>query len=110
MVAAWFHYMCDQKVHTPGQGPVPANDGNVESLFAAVAARQGVGISLWGSVGNFKGEDPLPSKVAEWINKVWGPHIIEHCDLPYSSHAARERETSHAAQHARVGSKSSDGA
>jgi hypothetical protein len=82
VVAAWYHYMCDQHAHTPGEGPVAANDGNVAALFAAVAAREGVGISLWGSVGGFKGEDPVPAKVAGLINKVWGPHILQHCDPP----------------------------
>ena len=59
-----------------------SSEGCNLAFFAAVAARKGVGISLWGSVGDFKGEDPVPSQVADLINKVWGPHILQHCDLP----------------------------
>ena len=73
-LSVWWHYMCSQAV-TQDLGYF-VNDGNLPALFAATGHD---GIAVWGSIGDFKGEDQNASEVESYLDHVWAPYVTKHC-------------------------------
>ena len=74
LLSVWWHYMCGQDV-TQNLGYF-VNTANLDGLFGATGHD---GIALWGSVGDFKGEDNNVTEVVEYLDKVWAPYLAKHC-------------------------------
>ena len=74
-LSVWWHYMCAQSAVADPQSFV--RDGNLDALFSVAGEIDG--IALWGSVGDFGGEDANATEVTRYVDAVWGPRIAEHC-------------------------------
>ena len=73
-LSVWWHYMCAQ--HVTADLGYFVRDGNLDGLFAATGHD---GIALWGSVGDFAGEDANATEVQAYLEEYWGPHVEKHC-------------------------------
>jgi hypothetical protein len=73
-LSVWWHYMCSQHV-TQDLGYF-VSDGNIVGLFGATGHD---GIALWGSVGASTGEDQNATEVVQYLDRVWAPHVVQHC-------------------------------
>jgi len=60
-------------------GSRPADPGLIEQLDGLFAATGHDGIALWGSVGDFAGEDANATEVQAYLEEYWGPHVEKHC-------------------------------
>ena len=76
-LSVWWHYMCSQ--HVTADLGYFVRDGNLDGLFAATGHD---GIALWGSVGDFAGEDANATEVQTYLQEYWGPHVEKHCRKP----------------------------
>ena len=74
VACVWWHYMCAQHV-TQDLGYF-VQDGNLPALFGASGLD---GISLWGSIGDFPGEDSNASEVRTYLDRTWWPFFEAHC-------------------------------
>ena len=74
ILSVWWHYMCAQ--HITGDAGLFMRDGNLDGLFGAYGND---GIALWGSVGDYPGEDANASQVIAYLDAVWAPRVAKHC-------------------------------
>ena len=99
-LSVWWHYMCAQ--HVTGDPGYFVKDGNLPAMFGASGHD---GLALWGSVGDFPGEDAnatqarldvcsethiwhsytprahgCGAQVKEYLGSTWAPLIAANCD------------------------------
>ena len=66
--------MCAQ--HVTGDLGYFVDDGNLAALFSVVGID---GIAIWGSIGTYTGEDANATEVADYLDRVWAPHLAARC-------------------------------
>jgi len=74
ILSVWWHYMCAQ--HVTGDLGYFVDDGNLAALFSVVGID---GIAIWGSIGTYTGEDANATEVADYLDRVWAPHLAARC-------------------------------